>query len=728
MLIKQILFLVVFFLTATGASADTLIRIMAANTSSGNFQAYEDPGIRIFQGLDPDIVLIQEFNYRSGSLRDLVDESFGPEFFFFEEPGNEQIPNGVISRWPIIESGEWIDNNVSNRDFAYARIDIPGPRHLWVVSVHFLTSSSGDRNSQASDLVADIRANVPEGDYLVVGGDFNVRSRGESAISTLRQVVTSDNTPVDQNGNDNTNAGRSRPYDWVMPDNDLNAFLTPVRIGSKSFPNGLVFDSRVYNPLSDVSPVQRGDSGVSGMQHMAVIKDFLVPDDGTATASPTPSPTPGPTSTPGTPTPTPRPGAGDVFINEIHYDDSSKGVNKDSNEGMEVAGPAGESASGWSLHLYNGSSSQLNVYDSATLSGSFPDQNGCFGAIWVDFEQVQNGSPDGVALVDPSGDVVQFLSYEGTFTAADGPAAGMTSEDIGVEETNGTAPGLSLQLTGTGSRYSDFTWQAEVPHTRGQPNQGQTFTGCAGTPTASPTPSPTAGPSPTPGTPTPTPTASPTASPSPTPFPTPQPGIGEVFINEIHYDDSSKDNAKDANEGVEIAGPAGESAAGWEIVLYNGSSSVLAPYDSATLSGNFPNQDGCFGTIWVAFTQVQNGGPDGIALVDPDGDVVQFLSYEGTFTAVEGPAAGMTSEDIGVAETNNTQPGLSLQLTGTGSRYSDFSWQSDVSHTRSQPNQGQTFSGCPATSTPSPTVSPSPTATPEPTVTPAIQRDGFVIY
>ena len=39
--------------------AQTTLRIMAANTSSGNRQSY-DPGegTRIFQGLDPDIVLI----------------------------------------------------------------------------------------------------------------------------------------------------------------------------------------------------------------------------------------------------------------------------------------------------------------------------------------------------------------------------------------------------------------------------------------------------------------------------------------------------------------------------------------------------------------------------------------------------------------------------------------------------------------------------------------------
>ena len=47
-------------------------------------------------------------------------------------------------------------------------------------------------------------------------------------------------------------------------------------IGAANYPNGLVFDSRVFTPLSDVSPAQTGDSGVTGMQHMAVLKDFRI--------------------------------------------------------------------------------------------------------------------------------------------------------------------------------------------------------------------------------------------------------------------------------------------------------------------------------------------------------------------------------------------------------------------------------------------------------------------
>ncbi|WP_426749582.1 lamin tail domain-containing protein [Myxococcus sp. Y35] len=272
---------------AVGQRQDALgnvrLRLLAANTSSGNGQDYDlGHGIRIFQGTDADVVMIQEFNYRSNTaadLRSFVDTAFGPGFHYYRE-GGAQIPNGIISRYPIIASGEWDDPYVSNRDFAWARIDVPGPRDLWAVSVHLLTTSSGNRNAEASSLVSRIRANIPEDDYLVIGGDLNTGSRSESTFSTLAQVVrTAGPHPADKNGNTNTNAGRNEPYDHVLVDNDLYAYQTAVVIGGSSFANGLVVDTRVYTPLSEISPALFGDSGASGMQHMAVIKDFLIPGD-----------------------------------------------------------------------------------------------------------------------------------------------------------------------------------------------------------------------------------------------------------------------------------------------------------------------------------------------------------------------------------------------------------------------------------------------------------------
>lgn len=167
----------------------------------------------------------------------------------------------------------------------------------------------------------------------------------------------------------------------------------------------------------------------------------------------------------------------------------------------------------------------------------------------------------------------------------------------------------------------------------------------------------------------------------------PVPSAGGVFINEIHYDNTSTD----VGEAVEIAGPAGTSLAGWSLVTYNGNGGGTD--STIPLSGTFPNQDDGYGTLSFPVPGFQNGAPDGIALVNNLGQVVQFLSYEGSFIATNGPAAGLTSTDIGVAEEPVPGVGFSLQLTGSGANYEDFSWTGASDDNFGQVNTGQNFIG-----------------------------------
>jgi endonuclease/exonuclease/phosphatase family metal-dependent hydrolase len=262
--------------TAADQAAGTRVRVMAANLTSGTQQSYEQPGIDILTGLHADVVLIQEFKVASGDLRGLVDTAFGKDFSFYVEPTGT-IPNGVISHFPILESGEWADASVTDRAFSYARIDVPGPIDLWAVSVHLLTSSGTARNTEATQLLGYVQSKVPAGDYLVVGGDFNTDTTGEPAIATLSAaVVTAAPYPADQSGNANSSINRNHPHDWVLASPALDAREEPVAIGASAFPAGLVFDSRVYTPLADVAPVVATDSGASGMQHMPVVRDFAL--------------------------------------------------------------------------------------------------------------------------------------------------------------------------------------------------------------------------------------------------------------------------------------------------------------------------------------------------------------------------------------------------------------------------------------------------------------------
>jgi predicted extracellular nuclease len=168
------------------------------------------------------------------------------------------------------------------------------------------------------------------------------------------------------------------------------------------------------------------------------------------------------------------------FINEFHYDNSGT----DSAEGVEIAGPAGTSLSGWTLVLYNGTNTPATAptYGTVNLSGTIPNQDDGYGVLTFSVPGLQNGAKDGFALVDASGNVVQFLSYEGTMTGAAGtPAAGITSIDVGVSEEPAVGVGLSLQLTGTGASYGDFTWQPATTASFGQVNTGQDFIGTSAT-------------------------------------------------------------------------------------------------------------------------------------------------------------------------------------------------------------------------------------------------------
>lgn len=162
---------------------------------------------------------------------------------------------------------------------------------------------------------------------------------------------------------------------------------------------------------------------------------------------------------------------GSVFINEIHYDNAGT----DTGEALEVAGPAGTDLTGWSLVLYNGSNGSL--YDTRSLSGAIPDQQDGFGTLAFSYpvNGIQNGAPDGIALVDGAGSVRQFLSYEGAFTAVGGPADGLPSTDIGVAEVGSDPAGQSLGLAGTGDAYGDFTWAGPSAASFGMINPGQRF-------------------------------------------------------------------------------------------------------------------------------------------------------------------------------------------------------------------------------------------------------------
>ncbi|MEO6171671.1 MAG: Ig-like domain-containing protein, partial [Arenimonas sp.] len=169
----------------------------------------------------------------------------------------------------------------------------------------------------------------------------------------------------------------------------------------------------------------------------------------------------------------------EVFINEFHYDDSTSAG--DTGEKIEVIATAGESLGSYRIYLYNGTSSPSSApyYDNDLLpTGSNVNCGATVKIAVLSYPSngIQNGSYDGIALVNGSGTVMQFVSYEGTVKGQNGPAAGKTSVNLAVAEDNSTAPGKSLQLGGTGTGSANFTWRAAAAQTFGACNNSQSFT------------------------------------------------------------------------------------------------------------------------------------------------------------------------------------------------------------------------------------------------------------
>ncbi|WP_191861095.1 lamin tail domain-containing protein, partial [Hanstruepera ponticola] len=161
-----------------------------------------------------------------------------------------------------------------------------------------------------------------------------------------------------------------------------------------------------------------------------------------------------------------------VWINEIHYDNDGGDVG----EFIEIAGTAGIDLSAYDLLAYDSD----NALDSTVqLSGIIPDEGSGFGAIAfylsdLNSQFFENGPSEGRALVT-SGNVVDFISYEGIVIASDGAASGATSTNIG-EEPGDTPIGQSLQQTGDGTA----PWVGPTTASPGTLNTGQSLSSGGG--------------------------------------------------------------------------------------------------------------------------------------------------------------------------------------------------------------------------------------------------------
>ena len=431
-----------------------------------------------------------------------------------------------------------------------------------------------------------------------------------------------------------------------------------------------------------------------------------------------------------------------VRISEFHYDNPGTDVD----EKVEISGPAGMSLDGWSLVLYNGTASTRAAYNTTSLTGlTVPATAGCGGrgvlVVSYPTNGIQNGSgtatgtdPDGMVLVNGS-TVVDIISYEGSFVGASGVAAGLTFPDIGIRELGAApeaaaAPVWSLKRSGadvwSGPSLNSFGVcndndepppSQEVDHVTVAPATATVTAGATRQFSAQAFDASNAVVSTAtfvwslddhdpnaivatvdatglvttflPGDVTVTATTPNGKAGSAQLHIDPVAAAPSVRFSEIHYDNSGTD----ANEAIEIEGPAGTDLTGWSVVLYDGTGG--ASYNTRVLSETIVARPSCNGRGVVVLSYptngIQNGAPDGFALVDAAGTVVEFLSYEGTFTI-----DGRASVNIGVEESASTTSAQSLQRSEDG-----LSWAAPAASSFGRcniegptpPPNGITFSG-----------------------------------
>ena len=131
------------------------------------------------------------------------------------------------------------------------------------------------------------------------------------------------------------------------------------------------------------------------------------------------------------------------------------------------------------------------------------------------------------------------------------------------------------------------------------------------------------------------------------------------FISEFHYDNAGGD----VGEFIEISGVTCTDISDYQLELYNGTNGTV--YNTVPLTGIIPDEGNGCGALSFPISGIQNGAPDGFALVQiSTGLAIEFWSYEGTINATSGSATGMTSVDVGVAETGTTPIGSSIEWNG----------------------------------------------------------------
>lgn len=199
--------------------ADELpLRILLANDPTADYAA-DRPAVVLFQ------------NFVAGdndetAIKNWVTTTFGGEFSYVRD-AKALIPSGVISRFSIVKHGIWstLETKEGDGRSLYAQIDLPGKQDLWVINTH-LSLDPKQRLAQTNALLERILIEVPETDYLVVGGQLNIIDVDDPALETLRKLLGVD-SPLLVKQED------GEVYDWLLVDADLAQYQDADPVSDK---------------------------------------------------------------------------------------------------------------------------------------------------------------------------------------------------------------------------------------------------------------------------------------------------------------------------------------------------------------------------------------------------------------------------------------------------------------------------------------------------------------
>ncbi len=124
-----------------------------------------------------------------------------------------------------------------------------------------------------------------------------------------------------------------------------------------------------------------------------------------------------------------------------------------------------------------GWTNRVSVWTDANLNGiedasALPDSDEFLSLHVMLLPDFAIRNPGGVTIIDQNNNVLDFISWGGSFEATTGSGRGHVSRDIDADPFD-TGQSESVQLTGTGVSAADFQWIGSGPESFGAVNTGQ---------------------------------------------------------------------------------------------------------------------------------------------------------------------------------------------------------------------------------------------------------------